>query len=308
MWRLLCFLVAALAWAAPLRVEVRDSEVWVIRDGQDYQLTHDGKSKLQAELSPAQNRIAYYEECTEPEHCTPTVVILDLEGHRLVSFQPKHQAVPPAEPCSSILSIAWVGDDAVAATCHINPSLSEYIETDLSTGQTVRDLLGYEFTVSPDGKEVAHVGWIVHFAPPYAQSNYLQVNHTTIYPLPKGMGPTEQEGLAEPPNVVHQHGLTYAGIHEFMPGMSWSPDSQRIALVDCTYDWKANHPGSLYSGDGVDSNRRCSLAVVSRKGEATLFPLTDVPAADLRKVSVSWINPHQLSLSADNVAKTFTAP
>lgn len=47
-----------------------------------------------------------------------------------------------------------------------------------------------------------------------------------------------------------------------MPGMTWSPDSQRIALIDCTYNWKANHPGSLSGGDGVESSRRCSLAVV----------------------------------------------
>src|SRR5256884_252498 len=73
--------------------------------------------------------------------------------------------------------------------------MSEYVEIDLSTGQTVRDLVGYNFTVSPNGKEVAHVGWIPHFAPPYAKSEYLQIDHTTIYPLPKGMSPVEQEGL-----------------------------------------------------------------------------------------------------------------
>jgi len=306
--RLLFFLVAALAWTTQLRVEIRESEVWLIRDGHEYQLTRDGKSKLQADLSGAQNRIAYYEQCPEAEHCTPAIVILDLEGHRIVSFRPKHQAVPPVEPCSGILSIAWVGDNTVAAICHINPSLSEYIETDLSTGQTVRDLSGYDFTVSPDGKEVAHVGWIPHFAPPYAQSNYLQVDHTTIYPLPKGMGPVEQKGPPEPPKVVHQQGLTYTGIHEFMPGMFWSPDSQRIALVDCTYDWKANRAESLSGRDGEDSNRRCSLAVVSKNGEASLFPLTDLPTNDFRKMFVSWINPHLLSFSTGNLTKTFTVP
>ena len=306
--RLLFFLAAALAWPTQLRVEIRESEVWLIRDGHEYQLTHDGKSKLQADLSDGQNRIAYYEQCPEAEHCMPAIVILDLEGHRIISFQPKHQAVPPVEPCSSILSIAWVGDNAVAAICHINPSLSEYLETDLSTGQTVRDLSGYEFTVSPDGKEVAHVGWIPHFAPPYAQSNYLQVDHTTIYPLPKGMHPIAQKGLPEPPKVVHQQGLTYTGIHEFMPGMYWSPDSQRIALVDCTYDWKANHPESQSGGDGEDSNRRCSLTVVSKNGEPARFALTDLLDEDFRKFSMSWINPHQLSFSTVNLTKTFTVP
>lgn len=308
MRRYLCFLLSVFAAKTVLRVEVRNSEVWLIRDGREYELTHDGKSKFQAELSTGQNRIAYYEECTVAENCTPTVVILDLEGHRVDSFQPRHQAVPPAEPCSSILSIAWVGDNSVATICHINPSRSEYIETNLTTRRTVRDLLGYNFVVSPDGKGVAHVGGIPHFAPPYAQSNYLQIDNVTVYPLPRGIGPVEQKDLAEPPNVVDQEDLTYVGIHEFEPQMSWSPDSRRIALVDCTYDWTANRPGSLSAGDGVESNRKCSLAVVSSKGEATLFPLKEMTSDDLVKLRLSWISSKQLSLETHNATERFTVP
>lgn len=74
--RLTLFLAVLLACPAEIRVEVRDSEVWLIRDGREKQLTYDGKSKLQAELSPAQNRIAYYEQCIEAEHCMPTVIVL----------------------------------------------------------------------------------------------------------------------------------------------------------------------------------------------------------------------------------------
>jgi hypothetical protein len=306
--RLLFLLAVVLGWTSQLRVEVRNSEVWLIRDGYERQLTHDAKSKLQAELSPGKDRIAYYEQCTEAEHCAPTVIILDLEGKPIVSFQPKHRAVPPVEPCSSILSIAWVGDNRVAAECHINPSLSEYIETDLSTGQTVRDLSGYDFTVSPSDKRVAHVGWIPHFAPPYAQSNYLQIDSTTIYPLPKGMKPIEQKSVQEPPEVVLQEGPKYTGIHDFMPGIFWAPDSDRIALIDCTYDWKPNHPESLSGGDGEYSNRQCSLAVVSKNGEASLFPLAYLSADDLRKVSISWTNARQLVLNTGKLAKTFNVP
>ncbi len=308
MWRLSFILVPVLALAAQTRVEVRNSEIWIIRDAREKQLTHDGRSKWQAGLSPAQNRIAYYEECTEAEHCTPRVVVLDLAGHLILAFEPNRQAVPPVEPCSAILSIAWVGGDVIAAECHINPSLSEYIETELSTGKTVRDLLGYDFTISPKGKEVAHVGWIVHFAPPYEQSNYLQIDHTTIYPLPKGASPVEQANFTEPPNVVHQDGLTYSGIHEFGPGMSWSPDSQHIALVDCTYDWTANNPGSQSEEAGGESKRHCSLAVVSRNGEAALFQLTDLPADEFWKMSVSWTSPRQVSVSVGSVTQDFAIP
>ncbi len=55
MWPTL-FVAALLASSAQIRVEIRNSEVWVVRDGREYQLTDDGKAKSQAELSPAQNR------------------------------------------------------------------------------------------------------------------------------------------------------------------------------------------------------------------------------------------------------------
>jgi len=261
-----------------------------------------------AELSPAQNRIAYYEQCTEAEHCTPTVIVLDLEGHRISSFQPRHQAISPVEPCSSILCIAWLGYNAVSAVCHGNPSMSEYVEIDLSTGQAVRDLVGYNFTVSPNRKEVARVGWVPHFAPPYAKSEYLQIDYTTIYPLPRGMSPVKQKGPAEPPKVVQQKGLLYQGIHEFMPEMYWSADSRRLALVDCVDDWEANSTESQSEGDGEEHNRRRSVVAVSRSGEAIFFGPNGVSEEDLRKLSVSWVNPRQLSLETGSLTTTLTVP
>jgi hypothetical protein len=178
----------------------------------------------------------------------------------------------------------------------MNPSLEEYIETDTSTGKNIRDLLGYWFTTSPDAKLVAHVGWIVHFAPPYAQSNYLQIERTTIYPLPAGIQPIVQTGLTQPPTVVHQEGQTYHGIHEFQYGLSWSPDSQRIALTDCTYDWTPNTPESLSAGDGKESGRRCSVAVVSTGGKVTLFPLPDFAPGYRVQPRLSWLDSRRLSV------------
>jgi len=301
-------LVLILASATEIRTEVRNSEVWLIRNGQESQLTHDGKAKLEAVLSPAQNRIAYYEECPVAEHCTPAVVVLDLEGRRVLSFQPKHQAVPPPQSCASILSIVWVGNQAVGVDCHINPSLSEYVETEISTGQTTRDLLGFDFEPSPDGRHVAYVGWMPHFAPPPEKSYYLQIDRTIVYPLPPGISPFEQKGLSGPPSVVQEHGLTYLGIHEFASRLFWSSDSWRIAFIDCTYDWTANTPTASSAGEGKESNRCCSLAVVSSDGEHALFPLKDVNSNDLSAVSLTWAGPRQLTLRAHEVMKTFSLP
>jgi hypothetical protein len=292
------WILAATVWAGTLEVEVRDSEVWLIRDGQARQLTHDGKAKLQAELSPSQDRVAYYEQCPQAEQCMPTVVILDLEGRRTGAFAPKGHV-----PCASILSIAWTGRNRVAAECHINPSLSDYIETDISDGRTTRHLSGYDFTVSPDGKQVAHVGWIIHFAPRWAQSNYLQVENTTVYPLPKGVKPTEQKELEGPPQVVRHSGATYYGIHDFHPGLAWSPDSRHIALLDCTFDLTVPVAGALDQA-GVESNRRCAVAAVAAGGQLTLYPVS----SDLRQARLSWEGPHQLWLEANGERRSFRIP
>ncbi len=311
MWRLLAFilLLPSAGWALQVQVEIRNSEVWIVRGRAAMQLTHDDKAKLQALLSPLKDRIAYYEACPEAEHCIPSIVILDLEGHRITSFQVRGGVPPPESACMSILSILWVGAKAIGAECHINPSLGEYIETDLATGRTTRDLLGYGFTPSPDGKWVAHIGWIPHFAPPPDKSNYLQIDHTTIYPLPKGTKPVAQEGIPEPPKVVTFKGLANFGIHEFRSHPSWSADSRRIALIDCTYDWTANSRTSSSAGDGTESNRNCSLVVVNLACKSVSLPLlSDVPADNLPEMRLSWESTRRVSVRVGDTTKTLTAP
>jgi hypothetical protein len=50
-----------------VEVGVKDNEVWLTKGGRSIQLTHDGRSKLQAELSNGHDRIAYYEQCPQDE-------------------------------------------------------------------------------------------------------------------------------------------------------------------------------------------------------------------------------------------------
>jgi hypothetical protein len=296
MLRPLLFLLPTIAWgAAATKVEIRNSEVWIVRDGREQQLTSDHKAKSWAVLAPSVDRVAYDEQCTVSAPCAAEVVVVDLQGRRVSSFQPNQ--------CASILAIEWVGDHAIAAECHINPSLNEYIETDIRTRETTRDLLGYDFTRSPAGTKVAHVGWIIHFAPPYAQSNYLQIDRTTIYPLPPGSGPVEQQAPEAPPEVVFHHGSTYSGIHEFVHGLAWSPDSERIALVDCIYDWTPAHPEALTAAEGTYSNRRCSLVVVSPSGSTEAVPLTDFDADGIREGRLTWLGLHRVSLDANDVTR-----
>lgn len=151
-WIVYC-LVASSIWAGEIRVEVSGNEVWLNDDGKLKLLTDDGKTKLQAVLSSRGDRIAYYEACPQEEGCIPSVVILDLNGNRLQTFQPRPAKAPGwDEPCASILGISWVRTDTIiGVVCHNTPSSSLYVEFDLTTGKNVRDLGGLGFTPSPDG-------------------------------------------------------------------------------------------------------------------------------------------------------------
>jgi hypothetical protein len=191
-------------------------------------------------------------------------VIADANGRTIASLQLE------SDTCGFPGVLKWIDERKISVECHLNPSLGEYIELDIVTARTTRDLLGYDFVKSPDGKYVAHVGWIPHFAPPYAKSNYVQLDLTTIYPLPRGAKPVKNRLGSD---VVRQRGLTYLGIHEFMPGFSWSSDSRHITFVDCTYDWTANGPASQSAADGKESNRSCAEVEVSVDGRFQRAPV-----------------------------------
>jgi hypothetical protein len=188
--------------------------------------------------------------------------------------------------------------------------VGEYIEIEIATGKTTRDLFGYDFTPSPDGKAIAHVGGVPHFGPAQAHSNYLQLDDVTIYPLPNGMGPVKQDWPSGgPPYNPPLQGATYVGIHEFMHGLYWSPDSRRIAFIDCIYDWTPNHPATLSAGDGVESNRQCSIAVVVvNTGKFALQRLPTLSKAELNYSQLAWDGPRTLIWEIKEPAKTFTFP
>lgn len=283
-----------------VRAEVKSNEVWLVSGGTSRQLTHDGRSKLQAELSHGQDRIAYYEQCPEGEGCVPSVIILDLEGRRIQSFTPTIVGFGATEPCASILGISWrSSDQIVAVECHVNPSVSAYMEIDLKTGKHIQDLAGLGFTPSPDGRWVAHVAPLVHFAPPYAKSYYLQLNDVTVYPLPKNMKPIRQHAFEQSIDIVSRQGDKYAGIHEFVPRFAWSPDSTRVAFVDCVFDWiETGGPDSGGNPIGEERSRSCSIAVVSVIGSHTSIKLPSISMNAIYDSELSWADGQHLRVEA----------
>ncbi len=289
-----------LAGAETIKVGVKDNEVWVSKGGKPIQLTHDGRAKLQADLSNRHDRIAYYEQCPQGEGCTPSVIILDLEGKRLQSFTPTIVGFGQTEPCASILGVSWApSDESIAVECHVNPSVSAYMQIDLKTGRHIRDLAGFGFTPSPDGRWVAHVAPLVHFAPPYAKSYYLQLNDLTVYPLPKDTKPVRQSGFEQHIDVVEDEDDRYTGIHDFVPRFAWSPDSTRVAFIDCVFDWiETGGPDAGGSPIGEERNRRCSVAVVSVTGGHISIKLPPISRDAIYESKLSWADGQRLRMNA----------
>src|SRR5690348_15847130 len=120
--------------------------------------------------SPSGKQSASVEYCADmAESCDPAIVINDQQGHtQRISLM--LGTIAPDQPCG-VQALVWIGDRALGVACHVNPSLNEYVEIELATGRSVRNLTGYDFVPSPDGRQVAHVGPYPHFAPAQAQSN-----------------------------------------------------------------------------------------------------------------------------------------
>jgi len=240
--------------------------------------------------SPTGTQFAQYTSCSVQNPCTPEVVITNQSGAEVRRF-----AVQTGDgPCASIFSVQWAGENTIGAECHGNPSLSYYYEVDAATGKVLHEYLGYGFVRSPDLTRVAHVGWIIHFAPPWVQSEYLQVANTILYPLPPGMRPVEQKPLQMAPEVVTQHGLVYAGVH----GLSrfvWSPDSRKVGFIDCLVDYRLrdDSPEAFEEG-GKPENQRCFVLAVGLDGTFDRAPIPLAASSMPGGIELSWADARTL--------------
>ncbi len=232
--------------------------------------------------SPSGELFAQYTLCSVENPCIPQVVITKRDGTELKRFvAPTHDG-----PCASILDLQWGSGNMIGVTCHANPSLSYYGEVDITSGKLLREYLGYGFVRSPDYEKVAHVGWIIHFAPPWVQSEYLQVGNTILYPLPPGTKPVEQKVLDLAPNVVKERGLVFAGVHGFASPFVWSPDSRRIGFIDCLVDYRLRDDSpEAFEEHGQQENRRCFATAVGLDGK---FNRKVVPPIQDREFVLQW--------------------
>ena len=90
----------------------------------------------------------------------------------------------------------------------------------------------------------------------------------------------------------------------------WSPDSRHIAFIDCLFDW-IEKGIALSGGDpiGDETNRRCSIAIVSRTGQFHhLFPIGDSGNAQAIAISMLWEGPKRLSAQVGATNRKFRIP
>jgi hypothetical protein len=246
--------------------------------------------------SPSGDRFAQYTECSVQNPCIPEVIITDRDGMELRRFQVRDDE----GPCASILNLEWAGENAIGAECNGNPSVSYYFEVDVASARVLDEYLGYRFVRSPDHAKLAHAGWIMHFAPPWTQSEYLQVGNVIVYPLPAGAKPVVQKRLEMAPEVVKEHGLVYSGVHSFPTKFLWSPDSRNIGLIDCLVDCRLrDHSEEAFDGGGEQENRRCFAVIVALDGSFRRARIPDNPDA---KFGLKWAD--ALTLVATSGGKT----
>jgi hypothetical protein len=241
--------------------------------------------------SPAAKLFAQYTLCSVQNPCIPEVVITDRDGAEVRRFEVRNDE----GPCASILDLQWAGEKTIAAECHGNPSMSSYLEVDIQSGKVVREYRGFGFVRSPDYAKVAHVGWIIHFAPPWVKSEYLQVGNTIVYPLLPGMKPVDQKPLEMAPEVVKMRGLVYAGVHSFQSKFVWSPDSRRIGVIDCLVDYRLrdDSPEAFEEG-GKAENLRCFAVAVALDGTFRRIP---IPPGSHQEFGLIWTDARTLQVT-----------
>jgi hypothetical protein len=178
---------------------------------------------------------------------------------------------------------------------------------DTATGKSLRTVHGIGFAVAPNGASVAHIGWFMHFAPPWAQSQSLAINDRVVYPLPAGTSPVVRKPGEEAPYRVEFHGRLTTPIHEIQSNLAWSPDGQRVAAIDCSYIWQAAslQPGA--ENEGTRLKQSCTLIAVRSDGTLAKLPIHST-ISDQARPHLAWPAATQVRMTAGGKSETFHVP
>lgn len=169
--------------------------------------------------------------------------------------------------------IQWIDATRLGLTCENNPSLEDYVVLDAVSGRVLQRYSGLYFSWSPDRRVLAHVGPIVHFAPPSSQNYCLLLNDEPVYTR------NCSSDVDSAPNSPER----FPNIHTIEDPLVWSPDGGKIAFFVNVYDflWNMSEKGEE-TRDIVNS--RLFLAIVSIDGRALGYPIE--PAYQSR---INWL-------------------
>lgn len=214
-----------------IQVKVLNKEIFVVdASGQMRQLTHDGKPKEHATLSPAKDRVIYHGHF-DPYKSPPEPVILtvlDLETGNLV------QQVSVNWSARFVTDVKWVKDYLVL----VQGEGSFLAVVNLRLGKQTHQLVGSDFSLSPDGAIIIfHHDFNPRYGavPPQFDSDYVLLslteresssglpgeNFRIIYPDLLGWGEVERKNFRD---LKDRHHIKNA--------FFWSPDSRSIAFTE----------------------------------------------------------------------------
>lgn len=276
-------LLCAAAAAQEPELTLQGTEIWL----GEVQLTSDGFNKSKPVWSPDAKHILYATLCFQGENCEPEAVILNRAGVQERRFP--LVSLDSQDRCRSVMSIDW-SPAGIGVDCHLNPSLGVYTVHDPNSGKPLDAYGGYGFVRSPDGRKVAHAGWVPHFSPPYAHSDTIKIDHKVVYP-------TGGSNLAQRDSA---DGNVWHGIHELRSPIVWSADGKSVALMERIYDWRQVAEGVPY--DEGSFNERWQIVTVSLSG-STLASELDKPIKG--RPGLNWLSPSRIRITAEDYDAVF---
>jgi hypothetical protein len=298
----LLLLAAGIGFAAEYpKAYTENGQVWIqtTASAAAFQATHDGSTiKGPALVSPNGNVIVYdVRESLGENRLSPlNIVFLDWSGKEIRRFR----EVPMKELGSTCGygKLEWIDNDHVGVTCEFNPSAEDYLVLHAVSGKVEKEFPGLHFSWSPDHQTLAHVGFVIHFAPPAVKNNCLLFNDTPVYtpgcsnevketpktPAPRANRKSEvkRAGNRTAARVEVHH---YQNIHEISYPLLWSPNGRKLAFAETIYDfdWGMDDKGQETQ---ETSNPRKFLAIVSTDRSAAGYSLN----AQIGELQLEWLD------------------